>query len=32
MNRYKDIEKRMKKGIKVRIFDQKGAIKYLKEL
>lgn len=30
--RYKEIEKRMKKGIGVKRFKQKDAIKYLKEL
>lgn len=30
--RYKEIEERMKKGIGVKKFSQKDAIKYLKEL
>ena len=32
LSRYKEIEERMKKGIGVKKFSQKEAIKYLKEL
>ena len=32
IKRYKKINKRMRKGIGVKKFDQKGAVKYIKEL
>ncbi len=32
LERYKEIEERMKRGISVKRFDKNGAVKYLKEL
>jgi len=32
LERYKEIEEKMKKGIEVKKFDQKGAVRYLRGL
>jgi len=32
IKRYKKIDKRMSKGIGVKKFDQKGAVKYIKKM